>query len=46
MGAVALVEDHPLHIHVNPFQIISIQDHEGHDLTDPRAPPMIPIMPA
>ena len=24
--AIALIEDHPLHIHVNPFQIVSIED--------------------
>ena len=36
--AVALVEDHPLHIHVNPFQIVSITDAKGHDLTDPKGP--------
>jgi FtsP/CotA-like multicopper oxidase with cupredoxin domain len=36
--AVALVEDHPLHIHVNPFQIVSITDAKGHDLADPKGP--------
>lgn len=36
--AVALVEDHPLHIHVNPFQIVAITDAKGHDLTDPKEP--------
>lgn len=34
----ALSENHPLHIHVNPFQIVSIKDVEGHDLTDPKSP--------
>jgi len=34
--AVALIEEHPLHIHVNPFQIVSIEDAAGHDLTDPK----------
>ena len=34
----ALIDEHPLHIHVNPFQIISIEDPEGHDLTDPKGP--------
>jgi len=34
----ALVDEHPLHIHVNPFQIISIEDSQGHDLTDPKGP--------
>jgi FtsP/CotA-like multicopper oxidase with cupredoxin domain len=38
----ALVEEHPLHIHVNPFQIISIEDPEGHDLTDPKSPAFDP----
>ena len=36
--AVALIDDHPLHIHVNPFQIISIEDPEGRDATDPKSP--------
>jgi L-ascorbate oxidase len=36
--AASLVEDHPLHIHVNPFQIVSIEDTEGHDVTDPKSP--------
>ena len=40
--AVALIEDHPLHIHVNPFQIVSITDHEGRDLTDPASPAFDP----
>ena len=34
--AVSLVENHPLHIHVNPFQIVSIEDSEGRDVTDPK----------
>ncbi|WP_294120111.1 multicopper oxidase family protein [Sphingomonas sp.] len=34
----ALIDEHPLHIHINPFQIISIEDPEGHDLTDPKGP--------
>jgi FtsP/CotA-like multicopper oxidase with cupredoxin domain len=40
--AAALVEDHPLHIHVNPFQVISITDAKGHDLTDPKDPAFDP----
>lgn len=36
--AVSLVEDHPLHIHVNPFQIVSIEDSQGRDMTDPKSP--------
>ena len=36
--AVALIENHPLHIHINPFQIISIEDPEGRDVTDPKSP--------
>ena len=40
--AVALVEDHPLHIHVNPFEVVSITDAKGHDLTDPKGPAFDP----
>lgn len=40
--AAALVEDHPLHIHVNPFQIVSITDASGADLTDPKSPAFDP----
>jgi FtsP/CotA-like multicopper oxidase with cupredoxin domain len=29
---------HPLHIHVNPFQVVWIKDAEGRDLTDPTGP--------
>ena len=36
--AMSINEGHPLHIHVNPFQIISILDQEGRDLTDPTKP--------
>jgi FtsP/CotA-like multicopper oxidase with cupredoxin domain len=36
--AVALVEDHPLHIHVNPFEIVSITDEDGRDRADPKSP--------
>jgi L-ascorbate oxidase len=34
----SLTLGHPLHIHVNPFEIISIKDHQGRDLTDPKGP--------
>ncbi|MFL6751130.1 MAG: multicopper oxidase family protein [Sphingomicrobium sp.] len=40
--AAALTEDHPLHIHVNPFQIASIQDAQGRDATDPASPAFDP----
>lgn len=40
--AASLSESHPLHIHVNPFQIISIKDHEGRDMTDPKGPAFDP----
>jgi FtsP/CotA-like multicopper oxidase with cupredoxin domain len=30
--------DHPLHIHVNPFQIIRVHDVQGRDVTDPNGP--------
>ncbi len=40
--AFSLVEDHPLHIHVNPFQIVSIEDSEGRDVTDPKSPAFDP----
>ena len=33
---------HPLHIHVNPFQIVSIMDHEKRDMTDPASPAFDP----
>lgn len=35
--AIALIEDHPLHIHVNPFQIVSIEDSQERDVTDPNS---------
>ena len=35
--AISLVENHPLHIHVNPFQIISIKDPQDRDVTDPKS---------
>lgn len=33
--AISLLGRHPLHIHVNPFQIVSISDPKGRDVTDP-----------
>jgi len=40
--AVAVIDDHPLHIHVNPFQIVSIEDAQGKDRTDPKSPAFDP----
>jgi FtsP/CotA-like multicopper oxidase with cupredoxin domain len=40
--AVALIEDHPLHIHVNPFQVVSIEDSQERDVTDPKSPAFDP----
>ena len=40
--ATSLTVNHPLHIHVNPLQIISIKDHEGRDMTDPKGPAFDP----
>lgn len=40
--AVSLIEDHPLHIHVNPFQIISITNARDQDATDPNSPAFDP----
>jgi L-ascorbate oxidase len=34
----SLVGDHPLHIHVNPFQVAWIRDSQGRDVTDPNGP--------
>ena len=34
----SLLGAHPLHLHVNPFQIISILDLKGRDVTDPKNP--------
>lgn len=38
----SLAINHPLHIHVNPFQIVSINDHQGRDMTDPKEPAFDP----
>lgn len=40
--ASSLTLGHPLHIHVNPFQIISVKDHQGRDMTDPQGPAFDP----
>ena len=40
--AVSLNEDHPLHIHVNPFQVASVEDSAGRDVTDPKSPAFDP----
>ena len=40
--ATSLLGNHPLHMHVNPFQIISIVDLEGRDVTDPTSPAFDP----
>ena len=36
--AVSLLGNHPLHIHVNPFQIVSVMDAKGNDVLDPASP--------
>ena len=38
----SLLGEHPLHIHVNPFQIVSIVDSQGRDVTDPAGPAFDP----
>ena len=40
--AISLIDNHPLHIHVNPFQIISIEDAQERDVTDPNSPAFDP----
>ncbi|HET7708632.1 MAG TPA: multicopper oxidase family protein [Sphingomicrobium sp.] len=40
--AVSLLGNHPLHIHVNPFQIVSIMDSKGNDVMDPASPAFDP----
>ena len=36
--ATALLGHHPLHLHVNPFQIVKITNAKGEDVTDPKGP--------
>jgi len=36
--AISLLGNHPLHIHVNPFQVVKIQTANGEDVTDPKSP--------
>ena len=38
----SLLGSHPLHMHVNPFQIVSIIDLKGQDVTDPASPAFDP----
>ena len=38
----SLMGGHPMHIHVNPFQIVSIVDALGRDVTDPNGPAFDP----
>ncbi|HET7817335.1 MAG TPA: multicopper oxidase family protein [Sphingomicrobium sp.] len=40
--AASLLGGHPLHIHVNPFQIISVTDAQARDVTDPDGPAFDP----
>jgi L-ascorbate oxidase len=39
---ISLLGVHPLHLHVNPFQIVSIRNAEGDDVTDPKSPAFDP----
>ncbi len=34
---ISLNGNHPLHMHVNPFQIVSITDPQGRDVIDPKS---------
>jgi FtsP/CotA-like multicopper oxidase with cupredoxin domain len=38
----SLLADHPLHLHVNPFQVVKIADREGRDVSDPASPAFDP----
>jgi FtsP/CotA-like multicopper oxidase with cupredoxin domain len=40
--AVSLLGNHPLHMHVNPFQIVKIENAKGEDVTDPKGPAFDP----
>ena len=40
--AVSLLGNHPLHMHVNPFQIVKIHNSKGEDVTDPKGPAFDP----
>ncbi|HET7816288.1 MAG TPA: multicopper oxidase family protein [Sphingomicrobium sp.] len=40
--AISLLGAHPLHMHVNPFQIVRIQNSKGDDVTDPKGPAFDP----
>ena len=39
---MSLLGVHPLHMHVNPFQIVSIRNGRGDDVTDPKSPAFDP----
>ncbi|MDP8993831.1 MAG: multicopper oxidase family protein [Pseudomonadota bacterium] len=39
---LSVLGGHPMHIHVNPFQIVSIVDAQGRDVTDPNGPAFDP----
>lgn len=40
--AVSLLGHHPLHLHVNPFQVVRITNAKGEDATDPKSPAFDP----
>ena len=40
--AISLLGNHPLHIHINPFQIVSITDSKDQDVTDSKSPAFDP----
>jgi len=40
--AISLLGHHPLHIHVNPFQLVSVTNSKGEDVTDPNSPAFDP----
>lgn len=40
--AISLLGNHPLHLHVNPFQIVKIHNAKGEDVTDPKSPAFDP----
>lgn len=39
---ISLLGVHPLHLHVNPFQIVSIRNAKDEDVTDPKSPAFDP----
>ena len=40
--AIALLGNHPLHMHVNPFQIVKIRNAKNEDVTDLKSPAFDP----